>query len=46
MRPIVGEPEARYEVDVVRWLAVERAVRLLTYEHDRALLESFAAALR
>ncbi|HEY2994069.1 MAG TPA: NUDIX hydrolase [Methylomirabilota bacterium] len=45
MRPIAGEPEARYEVDVVRWLPVDRAVRMLTYEHDRALLESFAAAL-
>ena len=46
MRPIAGEPEARYEVDVVRWVTVDRAMRLLTYEHDRALLESFAAALR
>jgi len=42
MRPIAGEPEARYEVDVVRWLPVDRAIRLLTYEHDRALLEAFA----
>jgi 8-oxo-dGTP diphosphatase len=45
MRPIAGDAEARYEVDVVRWLPLDRAVRLLTYEHDKALLESFAAAL-
>ena len=43
MRPIAGEPEARYDVDVVRWLPVERAVRLLTYDYDRPLLEALAA---
>src|SRR5689334_15572250 len=42
MRPIVGEPEARYDVDVVRWLPVDRAARLLTYDYDRALLDSFS----
>ena len=42
MRPIAGEPEARYEIDVVRWLPVDRAMRLLTYQHDRVLLEVFA----
>jgi len=45
MRAIAGEPQARYEVDVVRWLPVERAMRLLTYAHDRTLLDAFAGAL-
>lgn len=46
MRPIAGDAEARYEVDMVRWLPPRRALRLLTYAHDRALLESYTAALR
>jgi 8-oxo-dGTP diphosphatase len=45
MRPIAGEPEARYDVDVVRWLPVDRAVRLLTYDYDRPLLEALASVL-
>jgi 8-oxo-dGTP diphosphatase len=45
MRPIAGEPEARYEVDVVRWLPLDRAARLLTYDYDRALLESSSALM-
>ena len=44
MRPITGEPEARYDVDVVRWLPVDRAIRLLTYDYDRPLLKAFASA--
>ena len=43
MRPIAGEPEARYDVDVVRWLPIDRAIRLLTYDYDRPLLEAFAS---
>jgi len=42
MRPFAGDAEARYDVDVVRWLPLRRAARLLTYKHDRVLLESFA----
>ena len=45
MRPIAGEPEARYDVDLVRWLPVDRAVRLLSYEHDRALLKASASLI-
>jgi len=45
MRPITGEPEARYDVDVVRWLPIERALRLLTYDYDRPLLEAFASVV-
>ena len=45
MRPIAGEPEARYDVDVVRWLPIDRAIRLLTYDYDRPLLEAFASVL-
>jgi len=46
MRPIAGEPEARYDVDLVRWLPVDRAIRLLSYDHDRALLKASASRLR
>src|SRR5215475_6671927 len=46
MRPIAGEPEARYDVDLVRWLPVDRAIRLLSYDHDRALLKASASLLR
>ncbi|PYM23347.1 MAG: DNA mismatch repair protein MutT [Candidatus Rokuibacteriota bacterium] len=40
MRPFAGDAEARYDVDLVRWLPLRRAARLLTYKHDRALLDS------
>ena len=46
MRPIAGEPEARYDVDLVRWLPVARALRLLSYAYDRALLRASSSALR
>ena len=46
MRPIAGEPEARYDVDLGRWLPVDRAIRLLSYDHDRALLKASASLLR
>jgi 8-oxo-dGTP diphosphatase len=45
MRPIVGEPEARDDVDLVRWLPVARALRLLSYDYDRALLRASASVL-
>ena len=31
------------EVDEVRWLAVDRARPLLSYDHDRAVLDAFLA---
>ena len=39
MRPVGGEFEPNDEVDELRWLAPERAVELLDYDHDRALVE-------
>ncbi len=45
MRPAGGTLHADHEVDDCRWLPVGEAVALLTYERDRELLESFAAAL-
>jgi 8-oxo-dGTP diphosphatase len=35
-----------HEVDRRRWVAVEEAAELLTYEHDRVLLDAFAEKLR
>jgi 8-oxo-dGTP diphosphatase len=45
MRAIGGEAAALDGVDAVRWLPLSQAALLLTYERDRALLETFAAAL-
>ena len=35
-----GEPVARNEVDEVRWAPLSEAVELLSYPHDRDLIES------
>jgi 8-oxo-dGTP diphosphatase len=40
MRPLSGSFEPTAEVDELRWLAPEQAIRLLTYEHDRELVGS------
>ena len=45
MRPIAGEPEARYDVDLVQWLPVARAIRVLSYDYDRALLKAVATRI-
>ena len=42
MRAIDGEFEPSDEVDELRWLSPEAARRLLSYEHDRALVEAHA----
>jgi 8-oxo-dGTP pyrophosphatase MutT (NUDIX family) len=34
------------EVDRRRWVSIEEATELLTYEHDRELLDAFAEAFR
>jgi 8-oxo-dGTP diphosphatase len=34
-----GEPEAQNEVDEVRWVSLDEADELLSYEHDRVLLD-------
>jgi 8-oxo-dGTP pyrophosphatase MutT (NUDIX family) len=40
MRPVGGELAYRHEVDDARWASFDDARRLLTYQHDVALLES------
>jgi phosphohistidine phosphatase SixA/ADP-ribose pyrophosphatase YjhB (NUDIX family) len=42
MRSVGGEFAPGEEVDEVRWLGVEEARPLLTYEHDRAVLDGLA----
>jgi 8-oxo-dGTP diphosphatase len=37
-----GEFAANDEVDALRWLTPKRAVRLLSYEHDRRLVQALA----
>jgi len=39
MRAKVDAAAARNEVDDVRWLTPDEAIHMLTYEHDRALIE-------
>lgn len=46
MRPIRGTAGPRNEVDAVRWVPLGVAARILTYEYDRALLNTFAGSLR
>ena len=46
MHPIGGEAAPHNEVDVVRWVSVEQAARMLTYERDRTLLMALPAAAR
>jgi 8-oxo-dGTP diphosphatase len=42
MRPITGEFEPNDEVDELRWLSPEDAAQLLSYEHDRELVQGLA----
>jgi predicted NUDIX family NTP pyrophosphohydrolase len=35
----VGEARAQNEVDEIRWVPLDEARALLTYEYDRALLD-------
>jgi 8-oxo-dGTP diphosphatase len=41
MSPVGGAARPRNEVDAVRWVHLDLAARMLTYEQDRALLETF-----
>jgi 8-oxo-dGTP pyrophosphatase MutT (NUDIX family) len=41
MTPVGGELAAAHEVDEARWVAVNDASALLTYERDRELLDRF-----
>ena len=40
MRPVGGRLEFHHEVDDARWVSREQARTLLSYAHDRGLLES------
>jgi 8-oxo-dGTP diphosphatase len=40
MTPVDGEFRPNREVDELRWLAIPDAARMLSYDHDRALLDS------
>ena len=44
MTPRDGEFTADDEVDELRWLEPSKALALLSYDHDRGLLERFCAA--
>ena len=44
MTPVSGSFTPGREVDEVRWLTVPEAEALLTYEHDRELLDTFEAS--
>ena len=45
MTAVKGEAQPRNEIAAVRWLGIEVALSLLTYERDRDLLTAFAAQL-
>jgi 8-oxo-dGTP pyrophosphatase MutT (NUDIX family) len=44
MRPADGTLRPSHEVDEARWVSFDEADRLLTYEHDRAVLRSAVRA--
>ena len=46
MRMRSGSFEPHAEVDEIRWLSPPEAADTLTYERDRAVVESFTAAVR
>ena len=41
MTPVEGEVAPANEVDEVRWVALDAAARLLSYDRDRRLLDAF-----
>jgi 8-oxo-dGTP pyrophosphatase MutT (NUDIX family) len=43
MEPVAGEFQPSKEVDELRWLALDEAARLLSYDHDRDLLAGIPA---
>ncbi len=45
MRPLGGHFEPSREIDEMRWLTVEEALELLSYDHDRDLLRSWEASI-
>ena len=45
MSPVGGTAGPRNEVDAVRWVHLDVAARVLTYERDRGLLKALRASL-
>ena len=46
MVAIAGQAQPRNEVDAIRWVSLERAFQMLTYERDHVLLAPFAVLAR
>jgi 8-oxo-dGTP diphosphatase len=46
MQVVGGTARPRNEVDAVRWVRLDVAARVLTYEQDRSLLKSFRTLFR
>ncbi len=44
MEPVAGDGEftPNLEIDEIRWLPVPEAMKLLSYDHDRPVLQAFA----
>jgi 8-oxo-dGTP pyrophosphatase MutT (NUDIX family) len=44
MEPVAGDGEftPNAEIDEIRWLPIPQAVKLLSYDHDRPVLQGFA----
>jgi 8-oxo-dGTP pyrophosphatase MutT (NUDIX family) len=46
MVPVAGQAQPRNEIDAIRWVSLDRAFELLTYERDHVLLAPFADLAR
>jgi 8-oxo-dGTP diphosphatase len=44
MRPLDGDFAPHREVDEIRWLARDAARRLMSWDRDRSVLDSFGSA--
>lgn len=46
MEPVAGEGEfsPNAEIDEIRWLPIPQAVKLLSYAHDRSVVEALASS--
>ena len=46
MVAVAGVAQPRNEIDAVRWVSLDRAFEMLTYERDHVLLAPFAVLVR
>ena len=46
MVSVAGVAQPRNEIDAVRWVSLDRAFEMLTYERDHVLLAPFAVLVR